>query len=69
MTIDLDDSREVCELINSLTQDEGSSVGIVAPNADFGGPNNVILVRDLLGVQNYYGESVLDCLRKAEADK
>ena len=66
MTIDLSDSREVCDLIIALTQEENSSVEIFAPNADFDGPNSAISVSDGLGNRDkYFGVSVLDCLRKA----
>ena len=64
-----DTNRRIVEAIEILRADEGDSVEIPNDNADFGGPNTVILVTTDFGSKTnaIYGDNLLDCLEKAVA--
>jgi hypothetical protein len=64
-----DDVVEAWSIIDQLRANEGDSIEICYDNPDFGGPNCVIVVRNSWDVdgQNFYGDTVLDCLRAALA--
>lgn len=66
------DAIECMKLIDELRAEECSSVEIINDNADFGGPNSLIRVGGYWHTdawpqceETFYGDSVLDCLRKA----
>lgn len=69
MTISPLEAVEVCSLVDSLRNArEGNEVVIVADNADFGGPECLVILRDLDGrEQCACGVSVLACLRRIDA--
>jgi hypothetical protein len=58
---------ERCKLIDQLRSEEGSSVEIVADNADFNGmPDRLVIVHDIDGnSRRFGGDTLLECLRKA----
>ena len=65
---DVDNASDVARLLFELTQEEGDSVEICYANPDFGGPASRIYVTTGFGQPDeYFGESVLDCLRQARA--
>lgn len=63
---------QICKAITELRNTEGSSVTIVADNADYGGPANRI---DCQGdwtnweEETFTGERLLECLEKAIEQK
>lgn len=65
------DIAEIWDLITALRADEGHSVEIISDNADFNGlPNCCIFTEgDYTNwePQDYRGETVLECLQKADA--
>lgn len=65
MRISESDAIEVCKLIDVLRNlQEGCEVAIVADNADFGGPECVVRVRNLDGsAYSQSGETIIECLR------
>lgn len=65
---DVENAQEIAELLFQLTQHEGDSVEIYHPNADYDGPNSGISMKTNYDEHTeYFGESVLDCLRQASA--
>ena len=66
---DLEHASEICQLIFDRTQHEGDEVQVCHPNVDFGGPESSIFVVRVFGdPKQYFGSSVLDCLRQAKAE-
>ena len=63
--------EEIVRLVDELRKEEATSVCIVADNPDFDGPNNVIYLYDPVTDKDtpFYGDNVLDCLRKARQSK
>ena len=68
---DMKAREEIVRLIDELRKEEATSVCIVADNPDFDGPNNVIYLYDPVTDKDtpFYGDNVLDCLRKARQSK
>lgn len=65
---DVENAQELAQLLFDLTRHECDSVEIFHPNADFDGPNSRIRVSTGIDENtNYFGESVLDCLKQAAA--
>ena len=63
------DAASIWDLIAELAQNEGESVTIVHPNADFGGPSYCVTYAygfDDCECENFYGESYKECLQKAK---
>ena len=67
---DVDNSKEFTQLVFDLIQEEGFSVEICNPNPDFDGYNSTIFVtNDFNNSVQYFGESVIDCLKQAKKDQ
>ncbi len=65
---DVENAQELAQLLFDLTQEEGISVEIHHPNMDFDGPNSTIHINNVFDQTSfqYFGESVLDCLKEAK---
>lgn len=65
------EAYEVCDLIDELRGvSEGCEVAIVSDNADFGGPECLVIWRTLYGEEyRATGATVLECLQKLVAYK
>lgn len=67
---DLQAAIEIAELIRDLTENEGDSVEICADNPcpDIGDAEScIVVIQDFGEPQQFFGDSVLDCLRNAKS--
>lgn len=67
---DLDNAKELAQLLFDLTQGEGDSVQICHPNPDsYLGPNRestIIVIKNFGEPVQYFGNSIIHCLIQAK---